>query len=289
MRRTCPATGCRPTCPTWRDGDAYVALAAASLSPLVPAAGVHLVGFSFGGAVAAGVARAWGARVVRLSLIGPGGFGRAEGRRLAIRSRADTDGSDAAHRDVIRHNLGATMFADPATADAAAIGQQLWNIAHTRLRQPQRQPSAPPARRPRARRVPGAGDLGRARRVRPPDAGAARGARACRAARRPHRLAWPTPAIGHSTNGRTRSSGCCSTFTRRRRRHRRTHELRNDRSRTGRRQPRRDVAAAGAPERREHGRDGRDHRGGGSRGRRSVRARDHPHRGHRVLSPPART
>jgi len=127
-----PGYGLSPDVPDLGDGDAYVGLAAASLSPLVPAAGVHVVGFSFGGAVAAGVARAWGPRVVRLSLIGPGGFGRAEGRRLAIRSRADTDGTDAAHRDVIRHNLGATMFADPATADAAAIDQQVWNIDHTR-------------------------------------------------------------------------------------------------------------------------------------------------------------
>jgi pimeloyl-ACP methyl ester carboxylesterase len=127
-----PGYGLSPDVPDLADGQAYVALAAASLSPLVPAAGVHLVGFSFGGAVAAGVARAWGARVARLSLIGPGGFGRAEGRRLVTRSRGDTDGSDAAHRDVIRHNLAATMFADPATVDAAVTSQQLWNIAHTR-------------------------------------------------------------------------------------------------------------------------------------------------------------
>lgn len=128
-----PGYGRSPDVPDPADGDAYVALAAASLAPLVAAAGVHMIGFSFGGAVAAGVARAWGARVVRLSLIGPGGFGRPEGRRLDIRSSAGTDGSDAARREVIRHNLGATMFADPATADADAISQQLWNVAHARF------------------------------------------------------------------------------------------------------------------------------------------------------------
>ena len=62
-----PGYGLSPDVPDLGDGDAYVGLAAASLSPLVPAAGVHVVGFSFGGAVAAGVARAWGARVARLS------------------------------------------------------------------------------------------------------------------------------------------------------------------------------------------------------------------------------
>lgn len=128
-----PGFGDSPGVPDGTDQRAYVELAATSLAALTGAAGVHLVGFSFGGAVAAGVARAWGARVARLTLIGPGGFGRVEGRRLALRSRTETDGSDAAYRDVIRHNLGATMFCDPATADAGAIDQQLWNLAHTRF------------------------------------------------------------------------------------------------------------------------------------------------------------
>lgn len=115
------------------DGDAYVALAAECLSTLVPDRGVHLVGFSFGGAVAAGVARAWQDRVARLSLIGPGGFGTPQRRDLDIRSFKAAERSDAARREVIRHNLAISMFADPATVDASAIDQQLWNIRHARF------------------------------------------------------------------------------------------------------------------------------------------------------------
>ena len=94
---------------------------------------MHLVGFSFGAVVAAGVARAWGPRVSRLSLLGPGGFGRPTGRDLPTRSRRDTDGSEAALREVARHNLGAMMFADPAGIDEATVDQQMWNLGHARF------------------------------------------------------------------------------------------------------------------------------------------------------------
>jgi pimeloyl-ACP methyl ester carboxylesterase len=127
-----PGFGSSPDVPPALDGDGYVATAAASLDALVPDAEVHLVGFSFGGAVAAGVARAWGKRVVKLSVIGPGGFGTSPGRRLDIRSLRDA-GDGEAEREVIRHNLAATMFADAATADAATVDQQRWNIRHARF------------------------------------------------------------------------------------------------------------------------------------------------------------
>jgi 2-hydroxy-6-oxonona-2,4-dienedioate hydrolase len=128
-----PGYGESPDVPADLSGDDYVALAAASLGRLVPAAGVHLVGFSFGGALAAGVARAWGPRVQRLTLIGPGGFGKPVGRVLNLRSFKDSEGSPAALREVARDNLQAVMLADPVSIDEAAIDQQLWNIAHTRF------------------------------------------------------------------------------------------------------------------------------------------------------------
>ncbi len=128
-----PGFGTSPDVPPDLDGHAYVALAAASLAALVPRSDVHLVGFSFGGAVAAGVARAWGKRVAKLSVIGPGGFGNAAGRRLDIRSLRGSDGSEAAEREVIRHNLATTMFAEAATADMATVDQHRWNIRHARF------------------------------------------------------------------------------------------------------------------------------------------------------------
>jgi pimeloyl-ACP methyl ester carboxylesterase len=128
-----PGYGLSPDVPVGVFGNDYVALVEESLSPLVPQTGVHIVGFSFGGALAAGVTRVWGPRVARLSLIGTAGFGNPMGLKLDMRSRKETDGSDAAEIEVIRHNLATSMFANPGAVDAGAIEQQRWNIAHTRF------------------------------------------------------------------------------------------------------------------------------------------------------------
>ena len=45
----------------------------------------HLMGFSFGGALSAGMAAALGDRVEKLTLIAPGGFGNPVGRTLDMR------------------------------------------------------------------------------------------------------------------------------------------------------------------------------------------------------------
>ena len=121
-----------PDGPDNTDGNAYVALAARSLLPLLPDGPVHLVGFSFGGAVAAGIARVWGARVARLTLIAPGGFGPPDRSMPPVRNRKDTDGSEAALREVARHNLSVTMLSGPDAVDDAAVDIQRWNLQHTR-------------------------------------------------------------------------------------------------------------------------------------------------------------
>ncbi len=127
-----PGYGDSPSPPGDPDGDAYVALMADAVVRLVPDAAFDLVGFSFGGGVAAGVARTLGDRVRRLTLIGPGGFGRPVGRELNTRSRAGTRGDPAARREIARHNLGAVMFADPAAIDDAVLDMQMWNLDHAR-------------------------------------------------------------------------------------------------------------------------------------------------------------
>ena len=203
-----PGYGESPDVPRGIGGDDYVVLAAASLGRLVPAAGVHLVGFSFGGALAAGVARAWGERVERLTLIGPGGFGKPIGRDIPMRTFKDTDGSPAARREVARHNLQAMMLADPALIDDDAVDQQLWNVAHTRfnsLRVSHRECLEPDLAQPR---LPGAGDLGR---VGPDGLPFARSSAPSACAGRGPMRAWrscPAAATGCNTSGRTISSGC---------------------------------------------------------------------------------
>ncbi|MCL4760262.1 MAG: alpha/beta fold hydrolase, partial [Burkholderiales bacterium] len=115
------------------DGDRYVAIASAGLEVLVPRPPVDVVGFSFGAVLAAAVARRWGGRVRRLTLLGPGGFGLPEGRELATRRRRDAGEGVEARRALARHNLAAMMIAEPSAIDEAAVDQQLWNIAHARF------------------------------------------------------------------------------------------------------------------------------------------------------------
>ena len=45
----------------------------------------HLVGFSFGGALSAGISAALGKRVAKLTMVAPGGFGDPVGRKLDMR------------------------------------------------------------------------------------------------------------------------------------------------------------------------------------------------------------
>jgi 2-hydroxy-6-oxonona-2,4-dienedioate hydrolase len=114
--------------------DDYLALVRRSIAPLIDSAGdVALVGFSFGGAVAAHLARRMSNKVARLVLIGPGGFGDLSRQEFDLRSLPPTGAEDPAYRAVIRHNLLAMMLHEPTSVDDATIDLQCANIARTRF------------------------------------------------------------------------------------------------------------------------------------------------------------
>ena len=98
---------------------------------------VNLVGFSFGGLVAAHLA-AQRQQIQRLALLGPGGHGgqrRPSGELLSWRSAADAGNSgdrDALAR-VMRHNLAVHMLHDPARIDALAVQVHTDACLHTRF------------------------------------------------------------------------------------------------------------------------------------------------------------
>lgn len=89
---------------------------------------VDLVGFSFGGVVAAMVAARRPVRSV--TLVGSGGLGviRATARLERVR-----DKHGAARDEANRTNLHRWMIADPTRIDAAAIAIQDWNSRHARF------------------------------------------------------------------------------------------------------------------------------------------------------------
>jgi pimeloyl-ACP methyl ester carboxylesterase len=129
-----PGFGEAPDVPKDISADDYLKLARHGIAMLFELEGTAaLVGFSFGGAVAADLARHFGARTRCLALIGPGGFGNFTQHQFGLR-RAPLNGAvDTYYRAVIRHNLLAMMLREPATVDDATIDLQCANIARTRF------------------------------------------------------------------------------------------------------------------------------------------------------------
>lgn len=133
-----------PDLPGYGDSDAaastelssVVGPAIAGLDTLFGADGViDLVGFSFGGMVAAQIAARRGL-VRRLALLGPAGHGgprRPRGKLLQWRDAADA-GDAAALSAVMRHNLEMHMLHEPARIDALALHIHTHSCMQTRFR-----------------------------------------------------------------------------------------------------------------------------------------------------------
>jgi len=120
--------------PTNKDytAEQYVAAAAPKINGLTADVECfHLVGFSFGGALAAGIAAVLGERVEKLTLVAPGGFGDPKDRKLDMR-RLPKGGLDVAEvRETVRHNLLQMMIADEANIDDETLALQLANSRRT--------------------------------------------------------------------------------------------------------------------------------------------------------------
>jgi pimeloyl-ACP methyl ester carboxylesterase len=93
---------------------------------------IGLVGFSFGGLVAANVA-ASRKGVARLALIGSGGHGGERRQQLALVQWRDAPDELALAR-AMRHNLSALMLSDPARIDALAMQVHTLSCQRTRFR-----------------------------------------------------------------------------------------------------------------------------------------------------------
>jgi 2-hydroxy-6-oxonona-2,4-dienedioate hydrolase len=118
--------------------DAYLDWVAAAVKDVAAqyedgkAGKLGIVGFSFGGVVAAAVAARIGPAAHQLTLIGPGGFGEPVGRDLPLRKRP-TDKSDVQLlREVTAFNLGQWMLNTPPAVDDPVIDLHLANLDRAR-------------------------------------------------------------------------------------------------------------------------------------------------------------
>lgn len=127
-----PGYGNSPDVPKGIAPDAYVDWVLAAVAAIAYDR-CHLVGFSFGGALAASVAAALGARIIKVSLLGAGGFGVPVGRVIPTISVPGPEAEIGARREAAAANLGQWMLSAVPFADDPVVDQQLSNIDRTRF------------------------------------------------------------------------------------------------------------------------------------------------------------
>lgn len=114
--------------------DAYVEIVAAALAQMSnDDEPIDVVGFSFGGVIAAGVAALLRERLRRLSLLTPSGFSRPTGRKLELPRRKDFGTADGGRRAFHRAMLSTVMLAQKESIDEQAIDIQASNVERSRF------------------------------------------------------------------------------------------------------------------------------------------------------------
>jgi 2-hydroxy-6-oxonona-2,4-dienedioate hydrolase len=129
-----PSYGASAPVPRETTGGEYLALVHRLFLEMFPGSEpLRLAGFSFGGAIAANLARRLGSRVSHLCLVSPGGFpSRTFGER-PTKSYRDARDDDARFREVCRHNLLVNMLARPESVTEDTVDIQAYSVRHTRF------------------------------------------------------------------------------------------------------------------------------------------------------------
>jgi len=129
-----PAYGASAAVPRETSGAAYLDVVHDAFLALFPgAAPLRLAGFSFGGAIAANLARRLGARVTHLCLVSPGGFPARRFGERPTRSYREAGDDEPRFREICRHNLLVNMLGDPASVGEEAVDIQAEGVRRTRF------------------------------------------------------------------------------------------------------------------------------------------------------------
>ena len=129
-----PSYGASPPVPRETTGAEYLDLAHRAFARMFPGdAPLRLGGFSFGGAIAANLARRLGPRVTHLCLVSPAGFPPRSYAERPTRSYREAGNDEALFREICRHNLLVNMLSDAASVTEEAVDIQAAGVRGTRF------------------------------------------------------------------------------------------------------------------------------------------------------------
>jgi 2-hydroxy-6-oxonona-2,4-dienedioate hydrolase len=94
---------------------------------------LRFVGFSFGGAIAANLARRLGERVTHLALVSPAGFPPRRYAERPTRSYREAGDDEQKFREICRHNLLVNMLSSAASITEETIDIQAYCVRRTRF------------------------------------------------------------------------------------------------------------------------------------------------------------
>ena len=129
-----PSYGASASVPRDTTGPAYLDLVQRLFVEMFPGdAPLRLAGFSFGGAIAASLARRLAPRITHLCLVSPGGFPTRTFGERPTRSYKEAGDDDARFREICRHNLLVNMLSDPGAVTDEAVDIQAEGVRRARF------------------------------------------------------------------------------------------------------------------------------------------------------------
>jgi len=129
-----PSYGASAPVPREMTGPAYVDLVHRLFLELFPGdAPLRFAGFSFGGALAAQLARRLAPRVTHLCLVSPAGFPTRSFGERPTRSYKEAGNDEKLFRDICRHNLLINMLSDPASVTEETLDIQVECVRRARF------------------------------------------------------------------------------------------------------------------------------------------------------------